>query len=84
MRSIIAKFDDDTVRELDELAKNSTRSEVLREAVRHYIAVHRIEQRRREVEEFIRSGGDREAMRQLAESDMDNAADLLRRVETNR
>jgi metal-responsive CopG/Arc/MetJ family transcriptional regulator len=81
MKPIVAKLDDDTIRELDHLAQGSSRSEVVREAVREYIVSRKMAIRRREVEEYMRTSGERQAMRDLAESDMDHAAELLYRVE---
>ena len=80
-KTIVAKLDEKTLEELDKLAEGTTRSEVVREAVRQYIYTRKIDQRRREVEEYNRTATDREFLRQLAESDMPEAAELLRRVE---
>ena len=41
----------------------------------------KLELRRREVEEYMRTSGERQAMRDLAEANMDHAAELLERVE---
>ena len=81
MKPIVAKLDDETLRELDDLAKGTSRSQVIREAVREYITVRKVERRRREVEEYMRTSGERQAMRDLAEANMDHAAELLHRVE---
>ena len=84
MKPMVAKLDEETIRELDEIAKVSTRSDVIREAVRQYICAHKISRRRREVEEYMRRTKDGEAMKCLAESDMDHAAELLDRAESER
>ena len=84
MKTIVAKVDDETLRQLDEVAGDESRSEVVRAALRDYIAKHRIERRRHEVEEYMRTSGEREAMGQLAEVDMDHAAELLARAESER
>ena len=84
MKTIVAKLDDDTFRQLEELAEDQSRSEVVRTAIREFIARQRIERRGREVEEYMRTSGESETMRQLAEADMDHAADLLARAEGER
>lgn len=78
---IVAKLDEKTLKELDKLAEGTTRSEIVREAVRQYICTRKMEQRRHEVKEYNRSTNEREFMRQLAESDMPEAAQLLDQVE---
>lgn len=82
-KAIVAKLDEETVKELDKLAEGTSRSEVVREAVRQYIYKRKIDQRRQEVEEYMRTATDheRKLMRELAESDMDEAAELLWRAE---
>ena len=84
MKTVVAKLDDETVRELDSLAVGSSRSDVIRDAIRRYIAAAKIELRRRQVEEFVRSSDERNRMRELAESDMDEAAELLACSEKSR
>jgi len=80
-KAIVAKVDEKTLKELDTLAEGTSRSEVVREAVRQYIYRRKMDKRRQEVEEYMRTATDQEFLRQLAESDMDEAAELLRRVE---
>ena len=82
MKAIVAKLDDETASALDELAQGSSRSEVIRTAIRQYLAAQRIGQRKREVEEYMRTSGESQMMRELAEADMDHAADLLARTES--
>ncbi len=77
MKTVVAKLDDETTRELDRLARGRSRSDVIRDAIRRHIAAAKIEQRRREVEEYVRTPGERNKMRELAESDMGEAAELL-------
>jgi len=84
MKTIIARVDDKVADELDQLAKGTTRSELVREAIREYVAHRRIEERRRQVEEYMRTTDEHEWMRELAESDMDHAAELLEREEHER
>ena len=81
MKTVIAKIDDETVRELDRLAGERSRSDLLREAIGQYIARRRIDERRAQVEAYMRSASEQRSMRELAESDMDHAADLLARTE---
>jgi metal-responsive CopG/Arc/MetJ family transcriptional regulator len=80
-KAIVAKLDEKTLEELDRLAEGTTRSEVVREAVRQYIYARKIDQRRQEVEAYNRTSKDQEAMRRLAESDMADAAELLEQAE---
>ena len=84
MKAIVAKLDDETARALDELARGGSRSEVIRTAITQYLAAQKISRRRREVEEYMRSGEDQEAMKSLAEADIEHADALLRKVEENR
>ncbi len=84
MKPIVTKFDEETIRELDELAEGSSRSDMVREAVRQYICTQKVARRKREVEEYMRQAKDREALKCLAESDMDHAAELLDRTESER
>ena len=81
MKPIVAKLDEETIRELDYLAQGSSRSEVVREAVREYIVSRKMAIRRREVEEYMATSNEREFMRELAEANADHAAELLDRVE---
>ena len=81
MKPIVAKLDDETLRQLDDLAKGTSRSQVVREAVREYIVSRKMAIRRREVEEYMATSSERGAMRELAEANMDHAAELLYRVE---
>ena len=80
-KAIVTKLDEKTLEELDRLAEGTTRSEVVREAVRHYICARKIDERRQEVEAYNRTRKDQEAMRRLAESDMADAAELLEQAE---
>jgi len=80
-KAIVARLDEKTLEELDRLAEGTTRSEVVREAVRQYIYARKIDQRRQEVEAYNRTSKDQEAMRRLAESDMADAAELLEQAE---
>lgn len=80
-KTVVAKLDEETLKQLDKLAEGTSRSEVVREAVRQYICTRKIDRRRQEVEAYNRSTREREAMRQLAESDMAEAADLLQQAE---
>lgn len=80
-KAIVAKLDEETVKELDKLAEGTSRSEVVREAVRQYIYKRKIDQRRQEVEEYMRTATDRELMKELAEASAIEAAELLERVE---
>jgi predicted transcriptional regulator len=82
MKTIVAKLDDDTFRQLEELARDQSRSEVVRTAIREFIAKQRIERRRREVEEYMRTSGESKMMREIAEDNMDHAAELLARAES--
>ena len=82
MRTIVAKLDDSTADALDELAQGSSRSEVVRTAIRQFLARQRIEKRKREVEEYMRASGESEMMKELAEADMEHAAELLARAES--
>lgn len=84
MKPVVAKLDEETIREIDDLAKGSSRSDVVREAVRQYICTQKVARRKREVEEYMRRAEDREAMKCLAGSDMDHAAELLDRTESER
>ena len=84
MKTIVVKVDDETYRQLKETAGEESRSEIVRAALRDYLAKQRIGKRRREVEEYMRLSGERTAMKRLAEADMDHAAELLERVETER
>ena len=81
MRTIVAKLDDETCRQLDEAASGRPRSEVVRTAIRQFLARQRIERRRREVEKYMGTSGESEMMREMAEANVDDAADLLARVE---
>lgn len=80
-KAIVTKLDEKTLEELDRLAEGTTRSEVVREAVRQYICARKIDERRQEVEAYNRTRKDQEAMRRLAESDMADAAELLEQAE---
>jgi len=80
-KAIVTKLDEKTLEELDRLAEGTTRSEVVREAVRQYIYARKIDERRQEVEAYNRTSKDQEAMRRLAESDMADAAELLEQAE---
>jgi predicted transcriptional regulator len=84
LRTIVAKLDDETCRQLDEMAGDRPRSEIVRTAIRQFLARQRFEKRKREVEEYMRTrtAGEAEMMRELAEADMDHAAELLARVES--
>lgn len=84
MKTLTMKIDDDLARELEEIAADGSRSEVIRAAVRQYIASYRIRKRRAEVEAYNRASAEEEPTRELAEADMDEAAQLLDRVETER
>jgi metal-responsive CopG/Arc/MetJ family transcriptional regulator len=81
MGTIIAKIDEETLRALDEMSGGGPRSEVIRKALRQYVARHKLEERRRQVEEYVSSGGEAQEMSRLAESDIDEAAELLRKAE---
>ncbi len=83
MRTIVAKLDDETYRQLDEFANGRPRSQIVRTAIEHFLAKQRFEKRKREVEEYMRTRPASEAqlLTDLAEADMDHAAELLARVE---
>ena len=80
-KAIVAKLDEKTIEELDRLAEGTTRSEVVREAVRQYICNRKKEKRRQEVEEYMRTATDRKLMRELAEASAIEAGKLLQRLE---
>ena len=81
MTTVVVKLDDETLHDLDDLARDSSRSDVLRKAVRQYVARAKLEKRRREVREFMRNEAARREMSRMAEADMDEAARLLKRAE---
>lgn len=82
MVSVVAKIDEETLGALDKLCAGKSRSEIIRKALRQYVARHKLEERKQKVLEYMKDSSESEAMRQLAESGIDEAAELLQRAET--
>lgn len=84
MKSITVKLEDDIVQELQALAKEKgmqSQSDLVRHALRRYIAQERLANRRAALARYIEDVEAQRQMADLAEADVDDAVRLLRRTE---
>lgn len=84
MKSITVKLDDETVRELEALVREKgaeSQSELVRQALRRYIAQERLAGRRAALTRYMQDTEAQRRMSDMAEVNVDEAARLLRQVE---
>lgn len=84
MKAITVKLDDETAKDLEALVRErgaESQSDLVRLALRRFIAQERLSRRRLALEQYLRDAEAQKEMADLAETGMDEAAHLLRRVE---
>lgn len=84
MKSITVKLDDETVRDLEALVREKgveNQSDLVRQALRRFIAQERLTSRRAALSRYIQDVEAQSRMSDMADVDVDEAAQLLRQVE---
>lgn len=84
MKAITVKLDEETLRDLEALSKEkggSNQSDLVRQALRRFIAQERLEARRQALADYVQDREAQRAMAGLADADAAEAAELLRRAE---
>lgn len=84
MKAITVKLDDEMLRDLEALVREKgleSQSDLVRQALRRFIAQERLEARRNALSDYIQDREAQRAMADLADADVAEAAEHLGRAE---